>query len=319
MIKEPKIVCLGGGIGTVQLLRGIRFFTHKITVVVSMSDDGGSAGRLRRLYSIPPPGDLINCLSALSNAEPLLSQMLTYRFAGKRWGRDDALSGQKLGNLIIVALTKITGSFSNALKEMQRIFRSHGVIYPATEENVSIWAETKDKHKIYGEMNIDLGKYPGTKEIKQVYLEPKVNSSPPEVTRAMLDADCIIAGPGDLYTTVLPVLLVNDIKNALKKSKATKIYILNIANKPFETPNYKTSNYLDAIYKHINYFPFKYCLVNNNHKPRIPVKLDYSYVGIDKDLKVSYNTNMVYGNYVEDEFPLYHNPQKVAKQIMKLL
>jgi uncharacterized cofD-like protein len=319
MTKEPKIVCLGGGIGTVQLLRGLRTFTHNITVVVSMADDGGSAGRLRRLYSIPPPGDLINCLSALSNAEPLLSQLLTFRFDGKRWDRDDALGGQKLGNLIIVALTKITGSFSNALKEMQRIFRSHGVIFPATEENVSIWAKTKDNQKIYGEVNIDLGRYPGIREIEHVYLEPKINSTAPEVIKAMLEADAIIAGPGDLYTTVLPVLLVNDIQKMLKKSTAKKIYILNIANKPFETPNYKISNYLNALYDHLKFFPFKYCLINNNHKPKIPGKLNYSYVEIDKDTKYPYNTEMVYGNFVENEFPLYHNPNRVAQQIIKLI
>ena len=131
-MKEPKIVCLGGGVGTVHLLRGLRPYSHEITVVVSMADDGASGGRLRRLYSIPPPGDLINCLAALSNAEPLLSQLLTYRFKGNRWGRLDSLAGQKLGNLLMVAMSELTGSFKNGLKEMQRIFRSHGLIFPAT-------------------------------------------------------------------------------------------------------------------------------------------------------------------------------------------
>src|SRR3989344_1912993 len=161
MIKEPKIVCLGGGVCTVQLLRGIRTFTHKITVVVSMADDGASGGRLRRLYSVPPPGDLINCLAALLNAEPLLSQLLTFRFKGNRWGRDDSLTGQKQGSLIIVTLNQLTGSFNTALTEMQRIFRSHGVILPATNENVSIWAKTIEGKIVRGEEKIDLGKYSG--------------------------------------------------------------------------------------------------------------------------------------------------------------
>src|SRR3989344_8657042 len=122
MKSEPKIVCLGGGIGTVQLLRGLRHYTHSITGIVSMADDGGSGGRLRRLFSIPPPGDLINCLAALSNAEPLLQKLLTYRFKGARWGRDDSLGGQKLGSLIMVAMSHLTGSFETALTETQGLF-----------------------------------------------------------------------------------------------------------------------------------------------------------------------------------------------------
>jgi uncharacterized cofD-like protein len=317
--QEPKIVCLGGGIGTVQLLRGLRHLTHNITVVVSMADDGGSAGRLRRLYSVPPPGDLINCLSALSNAEPILSQLLTYRFAGKRWGRDDSLSGHKLGNLILVALTKITGSFSNALQEMQRIFRSHGVILPATNENVSIYAITSENKKIYGEMNIDLGKYSGKREIQKIFLEPNQNTSPEAVTDSIMNADMVIAGPGDLYTTILPVLLVNDIKNSLRRSKAKKTFVLNIANKPFETPNYKILDYLKAIETHLQFFPFDYCLVNNNQKPKIPSKLKYSYVAIENQTKLPYNTKVIYGNFVDGNFPLYHDPDNIAKQVFKLL
>lgn len=139
MKKEPKIVCLGGGIGTVQLLRGLRPYSQNITVICSMADDGGSGGRLRRLFSIPPPGDLINCLAALSDAEPVLKGLLTYRFAGDRWGKDDSLRGQKLGNLILVALTSLTGSFEKGLEEAERLFLSHGKIVPATTENVSIW------------------------------------------------------------------------------------------------------------------------------------------------------------------------------------
>src|SRR3989344_7594913 len=282
MIKEPKIVCLGGGVCTVQLLRGIRTFTHKITVVVSMADDGASGGRLRRLFSVPPPGDLINCLSALSNAEPLLASLLTFRFKGGRWGRDDSLGGQKLGNLIMVALTQLTGDFGSALSEMQRLFRSHGVILPATNENVSIWAETVEGRKVRGEENIDLGKYPGKREISEVHLEPEENSSPPEVKQAILDANLVIAGPGDLYTTILPILLARNIQTCLKKTRAKRVFVVNIANKPFETPHYQASEYLTAIMKHLQVFPFQSVLVNSNTKPAIPEKLHYSYVPIDQ-------------------------------------
>lgn len=319
MAKDPKIVCLGGGVGSVQLLRGLRHFSNDITVVVSMADDGGSAGRLRRLYSTPPPGDLINCLAALSNAEPLMKELLTFRFKGRRWGRDDSLGGQKLGNLILVALAQIKGDFNSALSEMQRIFRSHGVILPATNENVSIWAETVEGKKISGEINIDLGRYTGKREIEQVHLEPADNSSPKEVKDALKNADAIIAGPGDLYTTILPVLLAKDIKRLLKTTNAQTMFVVNIANKPFETPHYQVSDYLSAIKRHLGFFPFKKILINTNSTPKIPKKLKYSYVPIDEAATLSYNGDLVKGNFVDEAFPLYHDPDKVAQKIMSII
>ncbi|MEK7165613.1 MAG: gluconeogenesis factor YvcK family protein [Patescibacteria group bacterium] len=315
---EPRIVCLGGGIGTVQILRGLRQYSHFLTVVVSMADDGGSAGRLRRLYSIPPPGDLINCLAALSNAEPILQKLLTYRFKGARWGRDDSLGGQKLGSLIMVAMSHLTGSFETALTEIQRIFRSHGVILPATRENVSIWAETIEGKTIRGEVNIDLGRYPGKREIKSVHLEPSRNSSPEEVKNALLAADYIIAGPGDLFTTVLPVLMVKDIHMAVKKSSAKRIFVVNIANKPFETPKYTVADYVAAIDRHLGFFPFTHILVNNNQKPVIPAKFRYNYVPVDRAALKKYNIEVVSGNVVDEAFPVYHDSQKTAKLIMHI-
>ena len=319
MKQEPKIVCLGGGVGTVQLVRGLRKITHNITVVVSMADDGASGGRLRRLFSVPPPGDLINCLAALSNTEPLLSQLLTYRFKGARWGRDDSLGGHKLGSLILVAMTSLLGDFNKALTEMQRIFRSHGVILPATNENVSIWAETIEGKIVRGEEKIDLGRYSGVREIARVHLEPLKNSAPTQVKKAILEADCVIAGPGDLYTTILPTLLVGDIQKCLKETKAKTVYIVNIANKPFETPNYQASDFIAAIQKHLGTFPFKYTLVNTNTRPVIPKKLKYSYVPVDLTSLASYNTHIVSANLVSGDFPLYHDSQKLANEILKIL
>jgi uncharacterized cofD-like protein len=316
--NEPRIVCLGGGIGTVQLLRGLRNFSHFITVVVSMADDGASGGRLRRLYSIPPPGDLINCLAALSNAEPLLSQLLTYRFKGNRWGRLDSLGGQKLGNLIMVAMSDLAGNFQNGLKEMQRIFRSHGFIYPATNENVSIWAETVEGKRVYGEENIDLGKYSGKREITQVHLKPEKNTTPVEVIKSLNEAEYIIAGPGDLYTTILPVLMVKDIHLALKKSPAKRIFVINIANKPFETPNYTVADYIAAIKRHLGFFPFTHVLVNSNQKPEIPAKFKYHYVPVDRGALNKYNTEVVSGNVIDETFPVYHDPKKTARLIIRI-
>lgn len=317
MKNKNKFVCLGGGIGTVNVLRGLKEYSKDITVLVSMADDGGSAGRLRRLFSIPPPGDLMNCLAALSEAEPVVKSLLTYRFKGNRWGRDDSLGGQKLGNLILVALTNITGSFEKGLLEAQRLFLSHGKIIPATKENVSIWALTADGKKIVGEENIDLGKYDGTRSLKQVYLEPKNVTTPKEAVDAILSADMVIAGPGDLYTTILPILLVPAVKKALFKTKAKKIFIVNVANKPFETPNYTVADFIAAILKHLNSFPFSTIIINTNFTPRIPKSLKYTYVLYNKPVDVK--AKIIKRDLVDEKFPLYHDPYKLAKTIMSLL
>src|SRR3989338_11344376 len=182
-----KIVCLGGGVGTVQGIRGLRSSSSDITVVVSMADDGGSAGRLRRLYSVPPPGDLVNCLSALSDAKPHYKELLTYRLAGNRWGRLDSIEGHKIGNLILVALTKILGDFNLALRSEERLFDCQGKILPSTYENVSIWAETTKGDKVVGEETIDLGKY--NDSLYKVHLNPQNVSTPQDITKAIKKAD----------------------------------------------------------------------------------------------------------------------------------
>lgn len=315
----PNIVCLGGGVGTVQILKGLRYISPHLTVVVSMADDGGSGGRLRRLFKIPPPGDLINCLNALSNTEPLLSQLLAYRFPGDRWGKDDSLSGQKMGSLMLAALTQITGNFNTALTQMQRIFNVSGQILPATNEAVSLWAKTIEGTIVKREENIDLGKYPGKREIAQIHLEPKNATTSDVVKKSILEADCILVGPGDLYTTLLPVLLVSDIYKALKETRAKRIFVVNIANKPFETPKYHLSDYLDAIKRHIGSVPLDLILMNNNHAPKIPKKLKYTYVAVDHHSANAYNTPIHEADLVNEAFPLYHDPKKVAVEFKKLL
>lgn len=315
--KDLKIVCLGGGVGTVQLLRGLRNFSQNITVICSMADEGGSGGRLRRLYSVPPPGDLINCVAALSDAEPILKKLLTYRFPGNRWGGDTSLEGQKLGNLILVALTKILGNFDQALGTFQKIFRSHGQILPATQENVSIWAQTQDGQRIEGEEKIDLGQYNGQRSLSQVFLTPQKVTASLLVKKAIRETDVIIVGPGDLYTTVLPVLIVPGIQKEVKTSKATRIYVVNVANKPFETPNYKLSDYLGALKKHCPGLNFNYILANNNFRPKIPTQLKYQYVKIDP-VPLG-RQKIIKEDLVEQNYPLYHNPTKLAKRIMEVV
>lgn len=315
-MQKKKIVCLGGGIGTVNLIDDLKNYPCEITVVVSMADDGGSAGRLRRFYSVPPPGDLVSCAEALSSADPLMRKLLTYRFSGNRYGSDSSLPGHKLGNLILVALTSITGNFNQALLELQRMFKTNGRILPSTEENISIWAKTTTREKVYGEENIDLGKFKG--KIDKLYLNPANPKVPKEAIKSLLDADVIISGPGDLYTTTLPVLLVPDIFSTIQKSKAQKIFVMNIANKPFETKGYKTSDYIKAILKHLAVFPFKTLINNNNNSFTIPKKYHYQYVKDDL-LELKSNFKILKDDLVDEEFPIYHDSRKLAKVVYETI
>lgn len=318
MKNNLKIVCLGGGVGTVNLLRGLKEYSSNITVVVSMADDGGSAGRLRRLYSIPPPGDLINCIAALSSAPNLMKELLTYRFSGNRYSSDSSLPGHKLGNLIMVALTSITGDFNKALSELQRIFKTKGKIIPSTIENLSIWGETSNGEKVYGEENIDLGKFRG--KISKLHLLPPRPTAPKAVTQEITQADVVIGGPGDLYTTILPVLLVPEIQRAVKKSRACKIFIVNVANKSFETPDYKFQDYINAIVKHCKTPLFDYFLTNSNFNLKVPKKHQNQYELVKgNNFKKVKNVKVVKADVVDRSFPLYHDSKKLAKQILKIL
>lgn len=315
--QEKSIVCLGGGIGTVNLVRGLKEYSSKITVVVSMADDGGSAGRLRRFYSVPPPGDLVSCIAALSNVDPLLQKLLTYRFAGNRYGSDRSLPGHKFGNLMLVALTSITGDFYKAVSEMQRLFQTSGKILPSTTESISIWAETSSGEKVYGEENIDLGKFTG--KIERLHLTPDNPSVPAQVIKAIKNADIIVGGPGDLYTTILPVLLVPNIIAQIKKSDAKKVFAVNVANKIFETPDYTIGDFLQAIKKHCSDNVFDYFLVNNNLKPKMPDKFKRQYKYVLPNHFENDAVKLVKKDLIDESFPLYHSSEKLAKAVVKTI
>lgn len=312
---NKKIVCLGGGIGTVNLIKGLAKQVKDITVVVSMADDGGSTGRLRRLYSIPPPGDIVSCIGALSQADETMKKLLAYRFKGERYGADESLGGHKLGNLMMVALTSIMGDFTKALSQMQKIFKTRGKILPATTEPVSIWAQTSVGERVEREENIDLGRFTGT--IEKLHLNPSNPKTSLSVKNAIMSADLIIAGPGDLYSTVLPVLLVPAISESIKKAKAKKLYIVNVANKLFETPNYKVQDYIKAVATHCGAGIFDLALMNSNIVPLIPdkYKRQYKYVALNYEKNKNYS--VISKDIVNTKFPLYHDSEKLAKAIIE--
>lgn len=315
---DKKIVCLGGGIGTVNLLKGLKEYTDDFSVVISMADDGGSAGRLRRLYNIFPPGDLVSCMAALADADQAkTAELLTYRFPGDRYGRDDALGGHKVGNLVLTALLDLTKNLEKAIAVYKDIFKVKGSFYPATSVPVSISAKTSTGDMVEREENIDLGRYKG--KLEQVFLHPTNAPAIPELIEKIKTADLIIAGPGDLYTTILPVLIVKDIAAALQESKAQKMFVVNVANKPFETKGYSLSDYLHALEKHLGSFPFDMVIGNDNYALPIPKKYKYTYVKNDITGKSPFKTTVVMADLVDETFPLYHSPTKLAKLVAKYI
>lgn len=315
-MANKKIVCLGGGIGTVNLIKGVRKYTQDICVVTSMVDDGGSSGRLRRLYDIPPLGDLVSCMAAMAN-DPFSSKTLTYRFPGDRYANDSQLEGHKLGNLILASIYLQTKDLVKSIKKLQDIFNIPGSFYPDTLEKVSLSARTRSGVEVLGEESIDLGKYKGDKEIDEVFLIPPDAKACPQVLSQMSEADAIIVGPGDVYSNNIPVLMVRDISEKLKNAKAKKILIMDIANKPFEAKGYSTLDYINAFDKHIHGFPFDILIINNNQSVPIPYRYRrYEYVR-DADLPDSGNYKVLREDLLDENFPLYHDSAKLAKVIFE--
>lgn len=312
---KKHIVCLGGGIGTVNLIRGLKAYTDSLTVVVSMADDGGSSGRLRRLYHILPPGDLVSCMAAMRDGnDSFFTKLLTYRFPGDRYGADESLCGQKLGNLLMVAMRDISGEFEDAVQKFQTLFAIPGRFLPATLEDIHLFAKTIEGQVIKSEETIDRGKYNGKRVLSKVWLEPKNPKTTQDVLNAIKTADVILAGPGDLYTTILPVLLIKDIAQALKTSDATKLFIVNVANKPFETKGYSVEDFLAAIRKHLGFIPFTKIIINNNYAIPIPRKYHYTYVTFGKKPSDS-SLEVIAEDLLDESFPLYHSSQKLAKAV----
>lgn len=319
-LQNKSIVCLGGGIGTSTLLRGLKHYNPSLTVITSMADDGGSSGRLRKAYNIMPPGDIVSCIASLmSEEEKELESLLLYRFPGNDKA-NKAIDGHKLGNLIMLAEIQRTGDFYRAIEVTKKMFGVSAHLFPATDQRVHLWAITKDGRRVHSETTLDLALYSEPRGLRKVYLtpsRPKVNK---RVVESLKNADIIISGPGDLYTNQLPVLIVPDIKQALLESKAKKIFILNIANKPFETKGFTFADFVRAFENHLGKFPFDCVIANNNFSIPIPRKYSYKYVRIDNEFqKENQPFRLALADIVNNEFPIYHDSRKLAEVVAKAL
>lgn len=252
--KGPKIVVIGGGTGLGSILRGLKEITPHLTAIVTVADDGGSSGRLRREFGILPPGDIRNCLVAMADIEPLMESLFQYRFTGS-----SDLSGHNFGNLFLTAMTDITGDFEEAIKESSKVLAVRGQVLPATLAHVILKAELEDGRIVSGESEIPKYRVP----IKRVFLEPADCKPVTEAITAIKEAEIIILGPGSLYTSIIPNLLVTEIAEAIRNSTAIKVYVCNAMTQAGETENYSASQHLKAIIDHAGRGLVDFALINN--------------------------------------------------------
>jgi uncharacterized cofD-like protein len=309
--RGPRIVTIGGGHGLATLLRGLKSYTSNLTAVVTVADDGGSSGRLRESHGILPPGDIRNCLAALSNDEALLTQLFQYRFSGS-----PQLDGHSFGNLFIAALADITGSFEDAVAKSGQALSVNGRVLPSTLHNVKLVAsmevpDSVNEVRVEGESKIPTM----AGRVRRVWLEPDDAPAFPPVIKAILNADVIVVGPGSLYTSLIPNLLVHDLLAAMQTSRATKIYVCNIATQSGETDFFTCYDHVRALEKHVGRDLFDIILCNDNYHHSIDPLSQW----VLADERVLSDSRAVCLNLVDDNHPWRHDSGKLAKVIMDIL
>jgi uncharacterized cofD-like protein len=308
--RGPRVVVIGGGHGIATVLRGLKEYTNNLTAVVSVADDGGSSGELRRDLGILPPGDIRNCLAALSDDEALLTQLFQYRFGG-----DSGLGGHTFGNLFISSLADLTGSFENAVAESGRALSVHGQVLPATLHNVRLVADVRlsqveTEVRIEGESQIPKS----TGRIRRVWLEPNNVSAYPPVVQAILAADMIVIGPGSLYTSILPNMLVRDLLEAVHSSRAVKFFVTNIATQPGETDGYNSNEHIHALEDMIGFELVDVIVCNSCYDGEFGGQAQW----VRADVSETRDPRIYATDLVGHENPLHHDAAKLAQTLMAL-
>lgn len=256
LVRGPKVVVIGGGTGLSNLLRGMKRFTSNITAIVTVADDGGGSGVLRDDLGMLPPGDIRNCILALAHTEPVMEELLQYRFT------DGRLKGQSFGNLFLAAMDGISENFMEAVQKVSSVLAVTGKVLPVTLENVKLKARLKNGNIVEGESNIPKEAIKQNSSIERIFIDPKDAIALKEALLAIKDADAIILGPGSLYTSIIPNLLVKEIKEEIHKSSAIKIYISNLMTQQGETEGYATEDHIKAIHSHAGKGIIEYAIVN---------------------------------------------------------
>jgi len=311
--RSFNIVALGGGTGLSTLLHGLKEYTSNITAIVTVADDGGSSGRLRQEFDMLPPGDIRNCLVALADAEPLMGKLFQFRFK-----QGEGLKDHNFGNLFITAMMKVTGDFEKAVKESSKILAIRGSVIPSTLTRVALVAEYKDGTRTIGESNIPHVSMP----IKRLFIKPTDCKATRDAIEAIKKAEIILLGPGSLFTSIMPNLLISDIYREIEVSKAMKIYICNVMTQHGETDGYKASDHLKAILAHTSPEIATHCIVNTG---KVPEKLLGKYkeenaypVIPDANSIEKMGYIAIEENVISAEDYVRHDPTKLAKIISEL-
>lgn len=307
--RSPAVVAIGGGTGASGLLRGLKEHTDKLTAIVTVADDGGSSGRFRKEFGMLPPGDIRNCLAALSDGGPVLEKLFQHRF------EEGDLKGHPFGNIFLAAMTQVTGDFELAVKEANRVLNVRGRVLPATTSKISLIAEHADGSKTTGESLV--GKV--TKPVKRLSLKPEDAPAGTDVVDAIMQADLVLLGPGSVYTSVLPNLLIPEILDALLKTNAVVGYVCNIMTQPGETQDFTASQHVQTLIDHTSEALIDFVVVNTGRIPdalaaayaaehAVPVKAD-----LDKLAQLPGTPRIVTGDLVKADHLVRHNPARLAE------
>ena len=311
--RGPRVVAIGGGTGLGILLRGLKEYTNNITAVVTVADDGGSSGRLREELGLVPPGDVRQCLAALADSESLMQQVMEYRFS-----RGQGLQGHSLGNLLIAAMTDVNeGNFERGVNALSQVLRVRGRILPSTLSDVRLAAELDNGSIVRGESRLRSAGRP----IERVFIEPRHVSANGEVVKEILAADMIVLGPGSVYTSVIPNLLVGDVTTAVRASGAVKVYVCNVATEPGETDEFGPREHALSFAKHIGHNLFQYMLANSNTRVSLPESSGASLVECDPAVQVELldaGVQVVLADVVDPESPHHHHLETLASALMDL-
>jgi uncharacterized cofD-like protein len=313
--RGPKIVAVGGGTGLAMLLSGLKEYSSNITAIVTVADDGGSSGRIRQQFDILPPGDIRNCLVALADASTMMQDLFQFRFE-----EGSELAGHSFGNLFITVMTRLTGDFEKAVRETSKVLALRGQVIPSTLEKVTLAAKYQDGSITEGEYNI-----PRThKVIRKVYLNPLSPQAAPEAVKAIKEAEIIVLGPGSLYTSIIPNILIKDINDSIVASRAIKVYVCNVMTQPGETDGFTASMHVKNLVEHSHPRIIDYCIINTG---KIPLDIQKRYENDQAHLVANDKRtifNMGYRVVEEDTVSIKdglvrHDTFKLAKLILSLL
>ena len=309
LARGPRIVAIGGGTGLSTLLRGLKGYSANITAIVTLADDGGSSGRLRQQLGIAPPGDIRNCIAALADAEPLMTQLMQYRFPPGS-GLDD----HAFGNLFIAAMTAVTGDFEEAVRESNRVLAVRGQVLPATSVPLTLAATLESGRRLSGQASISRADEP----IARVSIEPPDVRANPEALERILEADLVVVGPGSLFSSVLPNLLISDIRDAVAAADGIRAYVCNVATQPGETGFYSAAQHLEALIDHVGDGLFDYVLLNDNHDALRPEGWLGQPVQVDVRRLEELPITVVQEDLVDVTNAHHHDPAKLAAALMRI-